>query len=251
MPIRARRKDVREKLMTNTLKRRLPSRVRACRESPAHPGVAFVAVVARMPHQPERQGDGPERLANALEPELLLENRGKGRRNREQRIAVQREQQADQDGGDARGNGCREFVGAKRAVDQVDGGKAMHGNVALRRQRLRLSALARSRRWPGRASVTSMSSQILSARMSGASGEIPSMSMTKWERPLRSASIFSSRLDGSTRPARSAQAVAADGAEAGPASTPPPRSSPSRSRARSPTDRTACSAGASSPCRRE
>src|SRR5581483_6407237 len=69
----------------------------------AHPLVAFVTVIARMPEQPQRKADLGEGLINAHEPELPLENCGERGGQREQRIAVEREQEPDQDRRDPRG----------------------------------------------------------------------------------------------------------------------------------------------------
>jgi hypothetical protein len=66
-------------------------------ELAAHPFMAFVAVIARMPEQPQRKGDRVERLVNADQPELLLEDPRERGGQRQQRIAVQREEQADLD----------------------------------------------------------------------------------------------------------------------------------------------------------
>src|SRR6476620_8103918 len=65
-------------------------------ELAAHPFMAFVAVIARMPEEPKRKGDRVERLVNADQPELLLEDPRERGGQRQQRIAVQREEQADQ-----------------------------------------------------------------------------------------------------------------------------------------------------------
>src|SRR5581483_4465475 len=71
---------------------------------PAHPLVAFVTVIARMPEQPQRKADLGEGLMNAHQPELPGKDRGERGRQRQQRVAVEREQEADQDRGNARGD---------------------------------------------------------------------------------------------------------------------------------------------------
>src|SRR5262245_10328001 len=92
--------------------------------------MAFVAVVARMPHQPQWQEDGRKGLANALEPELLLERSGKRRRQGNERVAVQREQKSREQGGRARGDGRGELVRGERAIDEVERRETMHVDMS-------------------------------------------------------------------------------------------------------------------------
>src|SRR5262249_18802983 len=91
--------------------------------------MAFVTVIARMPQQPRRKGNCAEWLVNAHQPELLLEDLRKRSGKRDQRVAVQREQEPDQHRGNPRGDVAGKLLSGKRAIDQVDGRKRVHLDV--------------------------------------------------------------------------------------------------------------------------
>src|SRR5262245_40480907 len=92
----------------------------------AHPVVAFVAIIARMPEEAHRQGDGIDRQLHAGKRELLLEDRREGGRKGEQRIAVEREQKPGKHRRDLRRDEAGEPLLGKFAVEQLDGGKRAH-----------------------------------------------------------------------------------------------------------------------------
>src|SRR5512136_2342315 len=94
-----------------------------------HPMVTLVSVIARMPEQAHRNGDVAERLGHAQKRELPLQDHSQGVWHREQRVAVQREQQASEHGRDAR----RDLAGkphlAELAIEQRDSGERIHGHM--------------------------------------------------------------------------------------------------------------------------
>ena len=71
-------------------------------ELPAQPLMTLVPVVARVPQQANREGHGLNRLCNPGETELTFQYSRKRGGEREQRIAVQRGQDADKRRGDLR-----------------------------------------------------------------------------------------------------------------------------------------------------
>ena len=82
-----------------------------------------------MPQEPERERNRVKRRGDAHGAELLFQHQRERSREGEQCIAVQREQQADQDRGDLRGDVAGELACGKRAVDQRDGRKRIDGDV--------------------------------------------------------------------------------------------------------------------------
>src|SRR6476659_378615 len=95
----------------------------------AHPVVAFVTIVARMPEETHREGDGIDRQLHAGKRELLLQDRRERGWKREQRIAVEREQQPGKHRWNLRRDEAGEPLLGELAVEQIDGGKRAHSDV--------------------------------------------------------------------------------------------------------------------------
>src|SRR5689334_8717483 len=82
-----------------------------------------------MPEQPQRKRDALEGLMNADEPKLPLEDRSERDREGEKRVAIQREQKADQHGGDALDDPAGSPLGGERLVDQLERRQGIHLDV--------------------------------------------------------------------------------------------------------------------------
>src|SRR4029077_17572223 len=106
-----------------------PALAGECGDLIAHPVVAFVAIVARMPEGTPRERDGIDRQLHAGKRKLLLEDRRERGWKREQRIAVEREQQSGKHRRNLRRDEAGKPLLGELAVEQLDGGKRAHSDV--------------------------------------------------------------------------------------------------------------------------